>query len=82
MTSWRNIITEPDNVTLCPVKIVMLAAGVIYHGLIGFAVGFQHLVLSFDMMGEYLQHMTILGVAFGAAVGAKSLMKGDSPPST
>lgn len=73
-------ITEPDGVTLCPVRITALAAVAGYHSLVAYLVAIQRTPLTMADCGLYAQHMAILGSALGGAVGAKSLMKGDTPP--
>ncbi len=72
-------ITEPDGVTLCPVRITALAAVAGYHSLVGYIVSIQHTPLTMADCGLYAQHMATLGSALGIAVGAKSVLKGDTP---
>lgn len=71
-------ITEPDGVTLCPVRMTALAAVGGYHALVGYIAGFQHTPLTMADCGLYAQHMATLGSALGIAVGAKSVLKGDA----
>jgi len=72
-------ITEPDGVTLCPVRITALAAVGGYHALVAWIVAAQKTPLTMTDCGLYAQHMSILGSSLGVAVGAKALMKGDTP---
>jgi hypothetical protein len=72
-------ITEPDGVTLCPVRITALVAVAGYHSLVGYLVAIQRTPLTMADCGLYAQHLSILGSTLGVAVGAKSVMKGDAP---
>lgn len=72
-------VTEPDGITLCPVRITALAAVAGYHSLVGYIVAIQHTSLTMADCGLYAQHMGLLGSALAVAVGAKSALKGDAP---
>lgn len=74
----RQVFTEPDGITLCPVRVIGGIAIAGYHGLVVFMVAHQHVTLGMTDCGLYLQHMTIAGTALGVGVGAKSVMKGDA----
>jgi|GEM_PF-2657738 len=72
-------ITEPDGVTLCPVRVTALAAVAGYHGLLAYLVGIQHTPLSMADLTSYMRDMSVLGTSLGVGVGAKAVMKADSP---
>lgn len=72
-------LTEPDGVTLCPLRVTALVAVAGYHALIGYMVGFQHVALTMPDCGLYITHLTAAGLGFGGAIGAKSVLKGDAP---
>jgi len=75
---WPHWLCEPDNVTPCPLRIMGTLAITGYHGLLAFMLGHQHAALTMADLGTYLDHMSIAGGSFGAAIGAKSLMKADA----
>jgi hypothetical protein len=79
MNFLRNLITEANNTTVCPFRCVMLGAGTIYHAAAGWMVFGQHAPVGMEMLGQYIQHMSIFGGTLAGGVGAKSLMKGDAP---
>lgn len=72
-------LTEPDGVTVCPLRVTALVAVAGYHSLIGYMVGFQHVALTMSDCGLYITHLTTAGLGFGGAIGAKSVLKGDAP---
>ena len=77
--SWlTHIVTESDNQTVCPVRIIYFAGVVFYHLFLAVAsvTGFLH--LDIDTLGQYVKHIVEFGGAAGASIGAKSLMKGDA----
>ena len=76
---WPRILTERDNVTPCPARLLMVCAVAVYHGLVGYALVGQHLVLTFDSLGQYLGHMSMAVGTVAGAIGVKSALKGDSP---
>jgi hypothetical protein len=76
------IFTEPDGATLCPTRVAGGLAISGYHGLLGFMLAHQHYMLTIADLGQYSQHMTILGSAVGVAVGIKSVLKGDASAAT
>lgn len=72
-------LTEPDGVTLCPVRVTGLAAVAGYHGLLAFMVGYQHTALTMADLTSYMRDMSVLGTSLGVGVGAKAVMKADAP---
>ena len=77
--SWlAHLFTEPDNTTVCPVRVIGLASGALYHAAAagGIATGAIHLDIA--SLGQYLQHMSVLAGTMGVATGAKSIMNGDA----
>ena len=74
-----NLITEPDNVTLCPVRLIVWIGVAGYH--LGILWGVYAAAIKADMpsIGLYVQHIVTLAGIGGLAVGGKSLMKGDAP---
>lgn len=76
--SLLHFFTESDNTTLCPVRVLLIGATVLYHAGAAFAVAFQGLHLDFSMLGQYVQHMCALGGSMAAGIGVKSVLKGDA----
>lgn len=76
--AFKDVFTERDGETLCPVRVGSGLAGMVYHAaaVLGFSIGDIH--LDINTLGTYLQHMVLLIGVGGATVGAKSLMKGDA----
>lgn len=75
----RKMLTEGDNSTYCPVRVGMVGTGAVYHAAAAFMVIAQHQTLGMDMLGQYINHMSILGASTAGSVGAKALMKADAP---
>ena len=79
MSRLLQLVTEPDNATLCPVRVIILGVGVpLYHAFAGYALIARHLPLDFAVLGLYVQHMCTLGGTLAASLGAKSLGKADA----
>lgn len=72
------ILTERDNATVCPVRVILLGAIVVYHvaAVVGVCIG--QLRIDMPSLGDYLQHMSIVMLAAGGSIGAKSALKGDA----
>lgn len=77
---FGQMLTEANNSTLCPLRILGAVAVSIYH--IAAAVGVWVGSISIDMavLGDYVRQMIEFVVAIGGSVGAKSLMRADAPP--
>jgi len=76
---WPRLFTERDNETPCPARVLMLCAVTVYHGLVGYALVAQHLVLTIESLGQYLVHMSMAVGTVAGAIGVKSALKGDAP---
>ena len=77
---WPRLLCEPyDDTTPCPVRVFAAIAFVVYHVGMVYGVAFQNLILSSDVLGNYLTHMSIFTGASGLSLGAKSFMHGDAP---
>lgn len=76
---FQHLLTEKDNITFCPVRMLFMFSGASYHA--GFFSGIlmHQIVLSMATLGDYTQHLSILLGAGAASVGAKSLLKADAP---
>ena len=76
--SFRQAITERDNATACPVRVSVVATGLLYH--VGAIVGIALHSMTLDMatLGLYVQHMGMLAGIAGGAIGVKSALKGDA----
>ena len=74
-----NMLTEPDNVTLCPVRVILAMGVVGYHW--GVVSGLWNGSIKFDIgtLGQYAQHILEFVAGGGAGVGIKSGFKGDAP---
>lgn len=75
----RHVLTEPDGVTFCPVRMCLAAAGTFYHAGAGWMVLGQHAPIDMTVLGSYVQHMSTLAGVCAAGVGAKSILKADAP---
>ena len=78
MEQLKNIFSESDNSTLCPVRVGAGITAFLYHvaAVIGAVIGVIHLDMA--TLGMYLQHMVTLIGTTGASVGVKSVLKGDA----
>jgi hypothetical protein len=76
--NWPKFLCEPDNVTLCPVRAFFVGVGAVYHAAVGFMVFGQHSPIGIEMLGSYINHMTLLGGTTAGGIGAKSILKGDA----
>lgn len=74
----KQLFSEPNNTTPCPVRVLAGVTALTYHA--SAAAGIWHGSLHLDIatLGAYMQHMTMLIGVGGAAVGAKSVLKGDA----
>jgi hypothetical protein len=79
MNLLRNLLTEPDGVTFCPVRMCLAAAGTFYHAGAAWMVFGQHTPIDMALLGLYVQHMSTLAATCAASVGAKSILKADAP---
>jgi hypothetical protein len=77
---FAQMLTEANNSTLCPVRILGAVAVSIYHiaAAIGVAVGSIHIDMS--VLGDYVRQMIEVTGTLAASVGAKSLMRADAAP--
>ncbi len=77
-TRALQMLTERDNSTVCPVRVILLGAIVVYHvaAIVGVCLGQMH--LDMPALGDYLQHMSVVMLAAGGSIGAKSVLKGDA----
>ena len=78
MKSIRHLLTESDNKTLCPIRILAVTCFVIFHAM--FIAGIVLGNVSFDLKsaGEYLQYALSMTGISAASIGMKSIMRGDS----
>lgn len=73
-----NLLTEPDNVTLCPVRVILML------GIIGYAAGAVMgfldgaLKADIDTLGQFVKHVVMFITGGGASIGIKSGFKGDA----
>jgi hypothetical protein len=76
---FAHMMSEGDNVTLCPVRILGAVMVGIYH--LGASVGVATGKINLDMgaLGEYVRQMIEFIGTIAASVGAKSLMRADAP---
>lgn len=74
----KNILTEKNNATGCPVRIGFLLTGLIYHVGAFVMILVQHANIDMLMLGQYIQHMSLLGGVMAGGIGAKSVLKGDA----
>jgi hypothetical protein len=80
LATWANhLLTESDNSTLCPVRVLTATTAFLYHvaALAGFFLGSVHLDIS--TLGQYITHLTTLIAGGGATVGIKALTGGNAP---
>ena len=78
IAAWKQATTEGNNTTTCPVRLGLVGTVVIYHAAAAWMVFGQGTSMDMAILGQYVQHMaTVIGTA-GAAIGVKSLMKGDA----
>ena len=75
-----NLITEPDNVTLCPVRVVVGLGVIAYHAAALWGLYSGSIKVEMHDLTEYVQHISTFAGIGGLAIGGKSLMKGDAPP--
>lgn len=69
----KNLVTEPDNKTLCPVRVIALVGTIQGLGLQFYAVVYQHAAFDIQQFGVGLGAvLTTAGVALG--------LKKDTPP--
>lgn len=74
----KQMLTERDNATTCPVRVIIALGVVIYHLGAGFGVALGSIHIGMAELGQYVQHMmTVVGVS-GGALGVKSVLKGDA----
>lgn len=74
----RDIFTEPDGQTICPVRVGAAMVGSLYH--MAATVGLFTHALQLDMaaLGQYMQHMMELVAGGGLTVGVKSVLRADA----
>lgn len=75
----HHLLTEPDGTTFCPVRMCLAAAGTFYHAGAAWMVFGQHTPLDMNILGAYIQHLSTLAATCAAGVGAKSILKADTP---
>jgi hypothetical protein len=75
---FRDMFTEPDGESFCPVRLAAGLANVTYHAAAAAGIYMGQLHLDIATLGQYLQHMSMLIGVGGVSVGAKSVMKGDT----
>jgi hypothetical protein len=77
--AWTDAITEPNNQTVCPVRLGAFGTAIVYHAAAAYMVFGQSTKVDMSVLGAYVTHMAgLLAVTSGSA-GIKSLMKGDAP---
>lgn len=79
MSLLRHILTEPDGVTWCPVRLCLFSAGIVYHCAFAWMIFGQHTAVDMPLLGAYIQHLSTLAATCAAGVGAKSILKADAP---
>ena len=78
MSILKNLLTERDGESYCPVRVGIAGAGLVYHAGLVFMVLRQHAAIDMAMLGAYVQQVcTLVGTA-ALGIGAKSAMKGDA----
>jgi hypothetical protein len=75
----KKMLTEGDNQTWCPVRVVFGVGIAVYHGLVGAGFYTHDLHFDIDTLGKYGEHMLKFILSGGAAVGVKALGKADAP---
>lgn len=73
-----NLVTEPDNVTLCPVRIVVGLGVVVYHAAALYGLWTGAIAAEMRDLSLYVQHISTFAGIGGLSIGGKSLMKGDA----
>lgn len=74
----KQMLTERDGTTTCPVRVSTGLVAMLYHLAAVIGCWTNQIHLDIGSLGQYLQQMTILIAASGAAVGVKSALKGDA----
>lgn len=74
----KDILTEKDGESACPIRVFGVAVGVVYHIGAAWMVFAQRLPLTIDVLGSYIQHMSMLSGISAMGIGAKSIMKADA----
>ena len=80
--AWKQAITEPDNVTTCPLRLSGISVGVAYHLAALWMVFGQGTGVTLPLLDSYVHHMVYLFVSFGGGVIAKSRLGGDATPAS
>lgn len=72
------MLTERDNATVCPVRVILVGAIAVYHlaAVVGVCIG--QMRLDMPSLGDYLQHMCLVMGAAGGSIGVKSVLRGDA----
>ena len=78
MEALKNMLTEANNTTFCPVRLAGAATFVGYHGaaVAGLVLGVIH--FDMDALGKYVTHMIELFGALGVIVTGKTRVGGDA----
>lgn len=76
---WPKILCEPDNVTPCPVRVVLSGATAVYHAAATYGFIFKGIAFDIETLGKYLEHMCLVGGTMAGGTGIKSVLKGDTP---
>lgn len=78
MEWFKNIFTEANNTTWCPVRVATALTGIIYHVLMVLGIFVGEIHVNVEFINSYLQQMTLFIGAGGLSVGVKSIMKADA----
>jgi len=76
----NNLITERDNKTHCPVRVGTFLTAFIYHAGAFWMVLGQHAAVDIHLLGEYIQHMSLLTAVGATGTGMKSMLGSDAGP--
>lgn len=74
----RDQITERDNSTICPIRVVGAGVFSIYHAAVLAGVAVHSIPLDITSAGEYLKHMMAFMGTLGFSVGTKSMLGADA----